>query len=413
MVEVDNRGDNYVTWVRPIRSRTGGRCGSASDPMRSSGTHRVLLRLILLVLATAVLANASETVAEDPLFAQDRVVVVEIEVGSNDIARLQAKPRAYVPGRVSVDGQAFSPAQVHLKGHGSYQPVHEKPNLMVRLETAAAKRTLGHRRLLLNNSRQDGSFIRWKLASELFLKVGLPAARVNFSRVTLNGRNLGLYVLVEPTDKNFLARQFGSATGTLYEGSNTDIEDDLELDSRGATNQYEDLRALSNACQEPDLQQRWQRLRGILDADRFAAFMAMEVLICHHDGYALDRNNFRVYHDPRTEHLVFIPHGMDLIFDEPQLPLDGRWRGTVARSLMETSEGKRLYRQRLTDLARRVYGSRDMRNRIAALAKFLGSQFSRSDKDGQQMARQISQLDQVVGTRARFVFEQLGLPADK
>ena len=31
-------------------------------------------------------------------------------------------------------------------------------------------------------------------------------------------------------------------------------------------------------------------------ADRFLSFLATEVMLCHWDGYALNRNNFRVYH---------------------------------------------------------------------------------------------------------------------
>jgi spore coat protein CotH len=142
----------------------------------------------------------------------------------------------------------------------------------------------GHNRLLLDNSSQDGSFLRWKLASELFLKAGLPAARVNFAQVKLNGRDLTLYVLIEPTAKVFLTRHFGSSAGNLYEGSNTDVEDKLDLDSGDPATAQRDLQSLASACREPNLPRRWDRLREILDVNRFAAFMALEVLICHHDG---------------------------------------------------------------------------------------------------------------------------------
>jgi hypothetical protein len=103
---------------------------------------------------------------------------------------------------------------VHALGHGSFEPITAKPNLMVRLDQGGVgKKAFGHKRLLLDNSSQDKSFIRWKLASELFLNAGLQAARVNFARVKLNARDLELYVMVEPSDKAFLARHFGLGTG--------------------------------------------------------------------------------------------------------------------------------------------------------------------------------------------------------
>lgn len=95
---------------------------------------------------------------------------------------------------------------------------------------------------------------------------------------------------MEPSDKVLLKCQFGSATGNLYEGSNTDVEDKLELDSGDVLNTQLDLKALANASREPDLKRRWVRLQTTLDVERFASFMAMEVLICHHDGYSLQRS---------------------------------------------------------------------------------------------------------------------------
>jgi spore coat protein CotH len=374
--------------------------------------HRVRFGPLQALAAAVFLVPACGVVqaAQDRLFAQDRVTAVEIEMDPAGVAKLQADPRSYVTAIVRVDTHAFPNAQVHLKGHGSFLPITDKPNLMVRLdEGSASKRAFGHRRLLLNNSSQDPTFLRWKLASELFLKAGLPAARVNFAQVKLNGRALGLYVMVEPTDKPLLTQNFGSASGNLYEGSNTDVEDKLQLHSGDPSDGQQDLHALAQACREPDLQRRWDRLREILDVERFASFMAMEVLICHHDGYCLDRNNFQIYHDPRTDHMVFIPHGMDLIFDRPQLPLDGEFRGTVARALVETNGGKQLYRRRLAELAQMVYGSNVLESRITDLASWLGDHGVPAENRARWEAS-VAEFKQVVRNRKQFALSAVHAP---
>src|SRR5204863_6314993 len=46
---------------------------------------------------------------------------------------------------------------------------------------------------------------------------GVPAARAAHARVELNGRDAGLYVLVEGYNKRFLKRHFGDARGNLYD----------------------------------------------------------------------------------------------------------------------------------------------------------------------------------------------------
>jgi hypothetical protein len=128
--------------------------------------------------------------------------------------------------------------------------------------------------------------------------------------------------------------------------------------------------------------------------------MALEVLICHHDGHSLDRNNYRIYHDPKTDRMVFIPHGMDLIFDRPDLPLEGRqWRGTVAHAFMETAQGKQLYRQRVAELARMVYGSDQLDKRITSLAAFL-----------REHAAQVSSNESCARGKLLFSTKQTGFP---
>jgi spore coat protein CotH len=280
--------------------------------------------------------------------------------------------------------------------------VTEKPSLILRFDQEPkAKQAFGHKRLLLHNSTQDRSFVRWKLATELFLKADLPAPRLNFAQVQVNGRELGLYNLIQPTDKPFLAQHFASDEGNLYEGSNHDVEDKLEQDSGDTTQNQRDLQALAGACGEPNLQGRWDRLKATLDLDRFASFVAMEVLVGHHDGYSLDRNNYRIYHDPQTKCMVFIPHGMDLVFRHAELPGNGRWRGTVARAFMETKPGQELYGQKLSQLAQLVYGTDALSKRVAALAAILRPHLAQNPEARSEFEAAIQELTQVVQRRTK------------
>ena len=75
-----------------------------------------------------------------------------------------------------------------------------------------------------------------------------------------------------------------------------------------------DLKALVDACQEGDMAKRKVRLDKLLDVNRFIDFAAFEVMTWHWDGYCMKANNYRVYHDPSTDKIVFFPHGMDQMF---------------------------------------------------------------------------------------------------
>ncbi len=89
--------------------------------------------------------------------------------------------------------------------------------------------------------------------------------------------------------------------------------------------------------------------------DHFVAFMAMEVMLGHRDGYCLARNNYRVYHDLDSGKMVFFPHGMDQLFGNPDAPWQPHMAGLVAKAVMETTEGNRRYRASFASLLTNIF----------------------------------------------------------
>jgi hypothetical protein len=349
-----------------------------------------------------LLAAHSACLAADTYEVQ-RVLPITITVTGPNTERLKTQPNQYVAAALQVDGQPLTDVTVRLRGHGTFRPVTEKPNLGFKLGGDGLS---GRKRLLLNNSVQDPSFLRWKLASDLFLQAKLPAPRVNWARVQLNGRDLGLYLLIEPTDKDFLRRHFGSPDGNLYEGSNRDVNELLEQDSGKEAGQT-DLQLLAAASAEPDPARRWTSLAAILDIDKFISFMVLEALIGHHDGYSYDRNNFRVYHDPASNKFVFIPHGLDLIFDNPNAPLDSAWRGLVARALMDIPKAKELYRERLGQLSQSTLADQELTNRLQRFAALIKNEVSSSEEARKTWATEVDKLGEVIRQRRAFVLKQI------
>mgnify|MGYP003307448277 FL=1 len=61
-----------------------------------------------------------------------------------------------------------------------------------------------------------------------FNRAGSPACRCALARVTVNGKNLGIYSHVETVHKPLLRRGFGDDRGTLYEGTVTDFHEGWE-----------------------------------------------------------------------------------------------------------------------------------------------------------------------------------------
>jgi hypothetical protein len=193
--------------------------------------------------------------------------------------------------------------------------------------------------------------------------------RAAHALVSLNGRQLGLYVIKEGFTEEFLGRHFERADGNLYDADyGHDVDQHMRRHSGpDSTDGQSDLDCLAAAALEPDLSRRWGRLQKTLDMDRFLAFMAMELMTCHWDGYCLGQNNFRIYHDPRTDKLVFLPSGMDQVFSKADMPWKPDMSGLVARAVMEIPEGRQQYAARFKELFSNLFVSERLTNRVNQL----------------------------------------------
>jgi spore coat protein CotH len=194
---------------------------------------------------------------------------------------------------------------------GSFQPLTQKPSFTVKLDKfVPGQRYLGLKKFMLNNSVQDPTFLAEWLSAQMFRDAGVPAPRATHAFVEFNGRPLGLYVLVEAVNSDFLTQHFRNGRGNLYEGYMQDIDQPLDQDG-GADNGQQDLKKLLEICRIEDPVERWRRLPEVLDVDAYLAHCAVEMFIGHTDGYAMNRNNYRLYHDPVTGRFTMIPHGLD------------------------------------------------------------------------------------------------------
>ena len=92
----------------------------------------------------------------------------------------------------------------------------EKPALRVCFdEYVPDVRWSGVKSLTLNNAVQDPAYVRQCLGYEVFARAGLPASRCSFAQVTVNGRDLGIYVNVEEVNRPDLARSFDDEAEAL------------------------------------------------------------------------------------------------------------------------------------------------------------------------------------------------------
>jgi len=361
------------------------------------------------------LSGSSSSSRED-LFAQPRVLRLKIELSDSAQASLRKDPKQYVKGVVREGDRSFAEVGVRLKGSATFEAVDKKPGFSLKFnEFVKGQEFHGRSRILLNNAHQDSTYLCEAIGGEIFRAAGVPAAKITFARVEINGRDLGLYDVAEAANKDFLSQHFKKAKGNLYEGSNNDITDKLEKDGGDSSTEQTDLRALASAVKEPDLGQRWKKLSTTLDIDRFVTFAAVEVLIGHHDGYTMDKNNYRIYHDPASDQLVFLPHGLDQLFAKTDEPLIPEWKGTVARALLNTPAGQKLYLEKMTGLLGSAFKPETLKARVNELAATIRPALAESNSGATKAFDDaVAKLCEHIAGRAAFIDKQLkAQPAGK
>ena len=290
---------------------------------------------------------------QDDIFTKPTVLSIEIEIprtGMNLLRRTQwgggggdARPTARATVREG--GVVYTNVAVHLKGAaGSFRPVDDQPAMTLNFDKFVPGQSFhGLHKISLNNSVQDPSYLSEKICRELFDAAGVPVPRAGHALVRLNGRGLGLYVLLEGANKQFLKRYFSNVKGNLYDGGFVrDIDESLSVNCGDNPNDHSDITALRAALNGRDS----AALNKVLDVDRLLSMTAVEVMVLHWDGYALNKNNWRLFHDLDSGKMVFIPHGLDQTFGislrcSTDFRTPGHWSGRAAAVVMRN--GQRRY----------------------------------------------------------------------
>ena len=309
--------------------------------------------------APAAAQKDKKATEADAFFARGEPVTIVIEVGQKEADSLRREPRKYVPATLKEGGQTYKGVGVKLRGSaGSFRGFDDRPGLTVNADKFHDdQRWRGMGKFYLANSAQDPSYLSELVCGELMAAVGVPTARIGHATVTLNTRRLGFYYLKEGYDRAFLRRHFKNSHGNFYDGGFLrEIDQPLQLISgEGDVKDRGDLKALIAAVRENDHKRRIEQLSRVLDLDQFISYMVMSAVMWDWDGYPFKANNYRIYHDPERNKLVFIPSGMDQMFGEPNGPALPGFGGMVARSIIETSEGRRRYWARMREVVRTVF----------------------------------------------------------
>lgn len=391
--------------------------------------------------ATRPIPKKPKSDTADAFFGNGPLPTLYINVPPAQLKGLDNNPRTSVHAivREAIPGHAdnvYNDVGIHLKGGpGSFRKVDDKPALNLNFDKFVPGENFhGLDKVLLNNSVQDSAFMCEYLGGFVFRSSGCPAPRVSNTRVILNGRDWGPYVVKEGFDNVFFRKYFHDTRGNLYEGNFADIDSDLPIhpgerpigkmgpltkeqarayDKELADNRKQasaKLKRLADAARENDNSKRDAELDAVLDVDHFLTFVACENIVAHWDGYSANRNNYRIYDDPRSGKLVFLPQGMDQLFQRPDFPLFAS-PALVARGATLSPQMRQRYFDRVKQIREKTFNPQVMlaeldrvSTRIMPLMEEMGPDAVRQHKE------QTAQMRQRILERIANIDRQLADP---
>ncbi len=286
--------------------------GGSAIPPKPNDSHKVFTLDVLHDVAITV----------DPKY------LVQLDDNANEMR---------VPCDIVWDGIKLPNAGIKKKGGiGSVAKIAMKTGWSIKFDEFVAGQTFHDLdKILLNNAKQDPSFLNEHLGYEISRLAGIIAPRTAHAAVTFNGTSYGVYVIAEAFDRDFLRRNFGEMndSGNLYEGPvrvdfvtnqmGVELKDEI-LEKRSRA----DLVALAAAIARP-IDPTWTaNVRTLIDLDGFITYYAIESCLAHWDGYSWNQNNYYLYNDPARGKFVMMPHGMDQLWqmgrvDDPFLTPKG------------------------------------------------------------------------------------------
>jgi hypothetical protein len=232
-----------------------------------------------------------------------------------------------VPALVTVDGRDYPDVGVHFRGLSSFMFAGDGSKRSLNLSfdfVDSDQRLLGFRTLNLLNAASDPTFLRAVFYSHVAREF-IPAPKINFVRVVINGENWGIYANAQQFNTDFARDWFGSKSGARwkvpgnpggragmeYMGEDVDAYRGMyDIRSADRDESWSDLIGMFRVLNETPLEQLEARLSPLLDVDGVLRFLALENALVNGDGYWARASDYSIYQDEEGQ-FHMIPHDIN------------------------------------------------------------------------------------------------------
>lgn len=221
------------------------------------------------------------------------------------------------------------------------------------------QRFYGFKQLNLKNNYDDPSFMREKVAADLFAKFGLTTPKTSFCQVFVDSGSgpqyFGLYTLVEEVDDTVIKTHYEAQKGNIYKPENIASTfaagsfDEVSMNKKNnkKSEDFADVKKLHtilNSSLRTENSELWKtQLSQVFDVDIFIKWLAANTVMQNWDTYGIMPHNYYLYHNTTTDKLEWIP------WDNNEALQHGKMGGSLSLSLNEVDNNWPLIRYIIDD----------------------------------------------------------------
>ncbi len=245
------------------------------------------------------------------LNASVKEIFLEVNPGDFEYIYKNFLPDIYVPAKLTYQGKIYKNLELRIRGDDSrYLP---KKSLKIKFNDGVFIN--GRSTLNFNAEYLDRTYIRQYLSSRILRMAGIPCFNVEHVRLYLNGKFLGLYLMVENVDDEYLSANGLDPKGNMYkateDGACMSNEDIPWLHWEKKTNEdtdWLDLDTLIQASYATPDDKYLEFTKKNYDYNYMINTIAANIVIANGSTYY---HNYFMYHHPDTKKWQYLPWDMD------------------------------------------------------------------------------------------------------
>lgn len=270
-----------------------------------------------------------------------------------------------------------------IRSQGAGSQYHPKWSYHIKVNPKDAVNGLSN--FNLSGQVIDSSLMRTVMATEVYLAAGFPVFTSSHALLSLNGKNEGLYVIIERIDSGFFRRRGIPIAELIKVGHGSHFSFNIRNDpARNFEVQipyngnFNDLIEFIHALDTVSADQTYEKISHFLNVREYLRYHAVTSVLRAADNF---HNNFYLYKTALDEPFHTMPWDLDLtfLFDDG---IQFYGENEIITTLLKNDSCFNIYKAELEDVVKNVFTEERLFPVIDSLTTYLAPAYALSPDHG-------------------------------